>query len=176
MSSASTPRWLLTLRKGGRRPRGSRPIDPSTIQRSASSSSTISEMVLRCRPETRARSAREIGCLVRIWLKIRLRLICRGVLFEALTLLVNEKRGGGALVRFSTAMDMLVIVQTLSGSNVVGCGRDTAAPAGPVGVEELAARLIDALIRVSAEKVALRLQQICRQALRPVSVVEGQGG
>src|SRR5580704_3310893 len=94
-------------------------------------------------------------------LKIRLRLICRGVLFEALTLLVNEKRGGGALVRFSTAMDMLVIVQTLSGSNVVGCGRDTAAPSGPVGVEELAARLVDPLVRVCAEKVPLRLQQIC---------------
>jgi hypothetical protein len=45
---------------------------------------------------------------------MRLRLICRGVLFDALTLLVNEKRGEGVLVRFSAAMDMLVIVQILS--------------------------------------------------------------
>ena len=59
----------------------------------------MSETVLLCRPETRAKSAREIGWRVRIWLKIRFRLIWRGILFDALTLLVNEKRGAGDLVR-----------------------------------------------------------------------------
>ena len=57
----------------------------------------MSETVLRCSPETRARSAREIGCRVRIWLKMRLRLICRGILFEALSLLVKENCDVGIL-------------------------------------------------------------------------------
>jgi hypothetical protein len=51
ISMASTPRWLLRFRNVGLRPRGRRPIDPSTIHRSASNSSTMSETVLRCSPE-----------------------------------------------------------------------------------------------------------------------------
>lgn len=49
------------------------------------------ETVLRCKPETRARSARESGWRVRMRLKTRLRFICRGVLFDALCFLVNAK-------------------------------------------------------------------------------------
>ena len=47
---------------------------------------------------------------------------------------------------------------------------------GPVGVEELAARLVDALVGVRAEEVALRLQQIRGQPRGAVAVVEGQRG
>jgi hypothetical protein len=42
--------------------------------------------------ETRERSAREIGCLVRMRLKIRLRLILRGVLFEAVCVRLKLNR------------------------------------------------------------------------------------
>jgi hypothetical protein len=42
--------------------------------------------------------------------------------------------------------------------NGVGGGGDAAALAGPVGVEELAAWLVDALIGVGAEVVALGLE------------------
>ena len=48
--------------------------------------------------------------------------------------------------------------------------------AGPVGVEELAARLVDALVGVRAEVVALRLQQIGGQPCGAVAVKEGQSG
>lgn len=44
----------------------------------------------------------------------------------------------------------------------------------PLGVEELANRLVDALIGVSSEEVALRLQQVRRQPRRAVAVVIGQ--
>src|SRR6185437_13204339 len=84
MSSASTARCEFSCRNVGRRPRGSLPVGPSTTSRSAISSSMISDTVLRCSPETRARSAREIGCCLRTRFRMRLRLICRGVRFEAL--------------------------------------------------------------------------------------------
>ena len=51
-----------------------------------------------------------------------------------------------------------------------------AAVAGPVGVEELAARLVDALVGVGAEVVALGLEQVGGQALGAVAVVEGERG
>jgi hypothetical protein len=57
----------------------------------------MSETVLLCNPEARAKSAREMGCLVRIWLKMRFRLISRGTLLVALYRLVKEKRGVGIL-------------------------------------------------------------------------------
>ena len=48
--------------------------------------------------------------------------------------------------------------------------------AGPVRVEELASRPVDALVGVRAEEIALSLEQVCRQASGPVTVVERQGG
>src|ERR1700756_1761985 len=95
MSSAITARWWFNSRKVGLRPRGSRPVEPSSIHLSLIRSSTISETVLRCRPETRARSARERGWRVRTRLKTRFRLIWRGVLFDALCLRVNVNRDAG---------------------------------------------------------------------------------
>src|SRR5262245_24451400 len=59
-------------------------------------------------------------------------------------------------------------------SHVVCRARSCAAAAGPVGVEELAARLVEALISVGAEVVALRLEEIGRQAARAVAVVVSQ--
>ena len=50
-------------------------------------------------------------------------------------------------------------------SDVVGAGGNAAAAARPVGVEELAARFVHALVGVRAEVVALGLQQIRRQPL-----------
>src|SRR4051812_11629587 len=38
-------------------------------------------------------------------------------------------------------------------------------------MEELAARRVDTLIRMRAEEIALRLDQICRQPLRSVRIV-----
>ena len=43
---------------------------------------------------------------------------------------------------------------------VIGAGGDAASGAGPVGVEVLAARLINTLIRVRTEEIALRLKQV----------------
>ncbi len=51
----------------------------------------MEEIVLRCCAEMGARSAREIRCRVRIKFKTRFRLICRGVLFEALCFFVKVK-------------------------------------------------------------------------------------
>ena len=64
------------------------------------------DTVLLCRPEARARSAREIGWRALIWLKMRLRLIWRGILFDALVLLANEKRGGPDRGRLLEISDM----------------------------------------------------------------------
>src|SRR4030088_2229511 len=95
MSSAITARWWFSSRNVGRRPRGGLPVEPSSIHLSLIKSSTISETVLRCRPETRARSARERGWRVRTRLKTRFLLIWRGVLFDALCLRVNVNRDEG---------------------------------------------------------------------------------
>jgi len=48
--------------------------------------------------------------------------------------------------------------------------------AGPVGVEELAARLVDALVSVGAEVIALGLEQIGGQSVAAIGVVEVQSG
>src|ERR1035437_230956 len=58
----------------------------------------------------------------------------------------------------------------------VGAGGDAAALAGPVGVEELAAGLVEALVGVGAEVVALGLEQVCRQAAGAVAVEECERG
>ena len=48
--------------------------------------------------------------------------------------------------------------------------------AGPVGVEKLAARLVNALVGVRAKIIALRLQQIRWQVRTAVAVEKGQRG
>src|SRR5262245_44025192 len=47
---------------------------------------------------------------------------------------------------------------------------------GPVRMEELAARLINAFVGVGAEVIALGLQEICRETFGAVTVVESQSG
>jgi hypothetical protein len=69
---------------------------------------------------------------------------------------------------------------TILDSDGVGAGGGDAAVAGPVGVEELAARLVEALVGVGAEVIALRLQQVGRQpraavAVEKLSAVEKAG-
>src|SRR4029077_6140697 len=49
-------------------------------------------------------------------------------------------------------------------------------PAGPVGVEELATGLVDPLVHVRAEEVALGLEQVRGQAPVPETVVVGERG
>ena len=59
-------------------------------------------------------------------------------------------------------------------SHVVRRARGGAAAAGPVGVEELAARLVEPLVGVRPEVVALGLQQVRRQPAGAVAVVVRQ--
>src|SRR6516225_769906 len=56
--------------------------------------------------------------------------------------------------------------------DVVRRRRNPAAVPRPVCMEELASRLIDALIGVRTKEVALRLQKISRQPTGPVAVKE----
>ena len=56
---------MIQFKKGRPAPTRQAPVEPSRIHFSLIRSSTISETVLRCSPETRARSARESGCRVR---------------------------------------------------------------------------------------------------------------
>src|SRR5690606_41750227 len=46
---------------------------------------------------------------------------------------------------------------------------------GPVDVEELSTLLVDALVGVGAEVIALGLEQVGREAVGAVAVVVGQG-
>src|ERR1043166_5425713 len=57
-------------------------------------------------------------------------------------------------------------------SCIVGPGSDSPPASGPVRMEELPARLVDALVGVGAEKIPLRLQQVCREPGRSITVVE----
>src|SRR5512133_3623214 len=57
---------------------------------------------------------------------------------------------------------------------VVGGGRHSATATGPVGVEELPARPVHALVSMGAEEIALRLQQVSRQPPAAIPVVEGE--
>src|ERR1017187_2335993 len=59
---------------------------------------------------------------------------------------------------------------------VVHPGGDPASVPGPVGVGELAARLVHSLVGVCAEVVALRLKEVRRQTGCSISVVEAQRG
>ncbi len=59
---------------------------------------------------------------------------------------------------------------------VVGGRRDLSASTGPVGMKELSPRLVDTLVGVRTEEVALRLQQVRRQASGAIAVVEGKRG
>src|SRR5436853_3215075 len=61
-------------------------------------------------------------------------------------------------------------------SGIVAAGGGCAAVAGPVGMEELAARLVDAFVSMGAEVVALSLQQVRGKTFGAVAVVEGEGG
>ena len=56
-------------------------------------------------------------------------------------------------------------------SYISSCGRSGL---GPVDVEELAARMVDALVGVGAEEVALALQQVGGEFFRAIAVVVGQ--
>src|SRR5260370_10265076 len=59
--------------------------------------------------------------------------------------------------------------------NGISPGRNVAALACPVSVEEFAARLIHPLVGVRAEVVALRLQQVCGQPFAAIAVKEHDG-
>ena len=65
-------------------------------------------------------------------------------------------------------------IYCLANLHVVGRRCGITATAGPVGVEELTAGFIDALIGVRAEEVALRLQQVGWQASGAETVEVGQ--
>src|SRR5436190_21033419 len=58
----------------------------------------------------------------------------------------------------------------------VGPGRYDAPMAGPVGVEKLAARLVDAFVGVGTEIIALRLEQVGRQSFAAIRIVKPQRG
>src|SRR5260370_39432024 len=59
--------------------------------------------------------------------------------------------------------------------NGISTGRNVAALACPVSVEEFPARLIPALVGVRAEVVSLRLQQVCAQPFAAIAVKERDG-
>src|SRR4051794_39950681 len=63
-----------------------------------------------------------------------------------------------------------------SNLSVVCRRRNAASVTGPVGVEEFATGLVDALIGMRAEVVALRLQQVRRQPSGSIAIEERQGG
>src|SRR5271157_330453 len=83
MSTPMMTRSSLRRRNVGRRPRGRRPVGPSMTQDSLINCSTIKEMVLRCKPQRRARSAREMGWRVRMRLRTMRRLISRTTSLDA---------------------------------------------------------------------------------------------
>src|SRR5437868_7803969 len=61
-----------------------------------------------------------------------------------------------------------------AGLSCVAPRSDFSAVPGPVGVEELAARLIHALVRVRAEIIALGLKEVGRKPFAPVAVIKRQ--
>jgi len=70
-----------------------------------------------------------------------------------------------------------VVTATSSGlkarSNVIRRRGRRSSAAGPVGMEILAARLVDPLVGVGAEKVALSLEQVGREPLAAIAVIIG---
>ncbi len=65
------------------RPRGRRAMAPSATHFSSINCSTMAEMVLGCRPEERARSARATGCCERMISRTMSRLMSRAFSLEA---------------------------------------------------------------------------------------------
>ena len=65
-------------------------------------------------------------------------------------------------------------IYCLANLHVVGRRCGITATTGPVGVEELTARSVDALVGVRAEEIALRLQQVSWQASSAEAVEVGQ--
>ena len=61
------------------------------------------------------------------------------------------------------------------GSGFVSTGGRVAAATGPVGMEEFAARLVGSLVGMGSEVVALSLNEVGRDLLASVPVVESQG-
>src|SRR5690554_1380088 len=60
--------------------------------------------------------------------------------------------------------------------NIIGGGGGSSTSSGPVGVEELAARFVDALIGMGTKVVALGLQQVGGQAFTAVAIEIVEGG
>src|SRR5262249_45184160 len=61
-------------------------------------------------------------------------------------------------------------------SDVVRARGGRSAAAGPVGVEELTAGAVDALVGMGAEVVALGLEEVGGESLAAITIVVGQGG
>src|SRR5215813_7622667 len=95
MSATRMARRSFSRRNVGRRPRGNRPVGPLITHFSSINCSVISETVLRCSPDTRARSAREIGWRCRIKFSTTLRLMSRAVSLEATCVFVKSSRRMG---------------------------------------------------------------------------------
>jgi len=90
MSATRMPRRSFRRRYVGRRPRGSLPVGPYTTHFSRISCSVIKETVLRCKPDTRARSAREMGCRLRMRFSTTPRLMVLAVSLEATCVFVKS--------------------------------------------------------------------------------------
>jgi hypothetical protein len=58
--------------------------------------------------------------------------------------------------------------------SVIGGRRDLSATSRPVRMKELAPRLVDPFVSVRPKEVPLGLQQIRRQPLASIAVIEGQ--
>src|SRR3954469_9124330 len=92
ISATRIARPQFNRKKEERRPLGNRPVGPLITHFSAISCSVIKDTVLRCNPETRARSAREMGCRWRIKFSTTLRLMSRAVSLDATCVLVKSSR------------------------------------------------------------------------------------
>src|SRR6186997_1367428 len=82
----------------------------------------------------------------------------------------NQNEKGRGVIR------ALLLWSRDSNLHRVGARGGGAAAAGPVRVEELAARFVHALVGVRAEIVALRLKQVRGQVRRAVAIEESEGG
>src|SRR5262249_61400173 len=101
-------------------------------------------------------------------------------MINTLIALASAAKAGSARtnrIRASVEITLRIVVPfvVLLGLHVIGARGRRAAAAGPVGVEELAARLVGPLVGVGAEVVALGLQEIRGQAAGAVAVEVGQG-
>src|SRR5438067_549673 len=85
-------------------------------------------------------------------------------------------RSGRFLGKNSTRTHLNKLGQDVANANLgrVASGGDIAAVACPVGMEKLAARLVDTFIGVSAKIIALGLEQVGGKALAAVRIVKSQ--